>query len=65
MLLALHLTWIGQNTALQTKLIAAFHSSALGGHSGVTATYHRLKKLFVWKGMKTDVESYVKQCSVC
>jgi hypothetical protein len=31
--------WIGHNSALQTKLIAAFHSSAIGGHSGTKATY--------------------------
>lgn len=57
--------WIGDNSALQTKLIAACHSSAIGGHSGIAATYYRLKKLFSWKGMKQDVESYVKQCVVC
>lgn len=48
-----------------TKLISDFHSSAVGGHSGVRATYHRLNALFSWKGMKTDVESLIKQCSVC
>jgi len=47
--------WIGQNSALQTKLIAAFHSSAIGGHSRVAATYYKLKKHFAWKGMKQDV----------
>ena len=57
--------WIGQNSALQTKLIAACHSSALGGHSGVAASYHRLKKHFSWKGMKTDVEQFIKQCITC
>lgn len=35
--------WIGHNSALQTKLISAFHSSAIGGHSGISATYHRVK----------------------
>jgi hypothetical protein len=57
--------WIGQNTALQTKLIAAFHSSPLGGHSGISPTYYKLKKHFAWKGMKQDVESFIKQCEVC
>jgi len=32
--------WIGNNSALQTKIIAAFHASPIGGHSGITATYH-------------------------
>jgi len=43
--------WIASNSALQTKLIAAMHSSAIGDHSGGKATYHRLKQLFHWKGM--------------
>jgi hypothetical protein len=53
--------WIAKNSALQTKVIAALHSSAIGGHSGTKATYHRIKQLFKWKGMKSDVEHYVKQ----
>jgi len=57
--------WIGQNSALQTKLIAFSHSSAIGGHSGIAGTYQRLKQFFAWKGMKMDVESYIKQCSIC
>jgi hypothetical protein len=60
-----NLIWIGHNSALQTKLIASFHSSPLGGHSGVQATYNRLKHHFSWKGMKADVDSFIKQCSVC
>lgn len=57
--------WIGANTAIQTKLINAFHASAIGGHSGVTATYQRVKKLFAWRGLKQAVEDFVRQCSVC
>ena len=36
--------WIGNNSALQTKLISAMHSSAVGGHSGIRATYHRIRQ---------------------
>jgi hypothetical protein len=57
--------WIGQNSALRTKVISAFHDSVVGGHSGITATYQRVKRMFWWQGLKTDVESFVKQCSVC
>jgi hypothetical protein len=38
--------WIGDNSALRTKLITTLHDSAIGGHSGVHATYHRVKKCF-------------------
>jgi hypothetical protein len=38
--------WIGNNSALQTRLISFSHSSAIGGHSGIVVTYQRLKQLF-------------------
>lgn len=57
--------WLGANSALHTKLITAFHASAIGGHSGVEATYQRLKRLFAWAGMKLAVSEFVKQCDVC
>ena len=57
--------WVGNNSAVQTKIISALHSSAVGGHSGQLATYHRINKLFWWKGLKKDVENFVKQCQVC
>jgi hypothetical protein len=56
--------WVGENFAIRTKLIAAFHSTALGCHSGIHAIYMRIKKHFMWKGLKQDVDNYVKQCSI-
>jgi transposase InsO family protein len=57
--------WVAQNSALQTKIINSFHASAIGGHSGVQATYHRIHRLFHWKGLKQAVEDFVKQCQIC
>ncbi|CAO2169811.1 unnamed protein product [Urochloa humidicola] len=57
--------WIGANPQLQRKLLSASHESAIGGHSGVPATYMRMKKLFAWKGMKADITHFVKHCMVC
>uniref|UniRef100_A0A0A8YT52 Integrase catalytic domain-containing protein n=1 Tax=Arundo donax TaxID=35708 RepID=A0A0A8YT52_ARUDO len=57
--------WIGSNSALQSRIIAALHDSALGGHSGIQATYQRVKKVFAWTGLKVAVEEFVKQCGVC
>lgn len=56
---------IGANTALQTKLIAALHDSALEGHSGITATYQRVRKLFAWPGLKRAVEDFMHECLAC
>jgi hypothetical protein len=57
--------WVGANSALQTKLITAFHSSAVGGHSGAHETYQRLKRLFSWSGLKAQVADFVRQCDTC
>jgi hypothetical protein len=56
---------IGDNLALQTKLISQLHDTPVGGHSGIQATYQRVKKLFYWPGMKLAVELLVRQCLVC
>lgn len=53
--------WIANNTALRTKIIVALHYSVVGGHSGGQATYHRIKRLFWWRGLKADVISFIKQ----
>lgn len=57
--------WISHNSALQTKIVVVMHSSTIVGHSGVKATYQRLKHLFSWKGVKSYVGSFVTQCQVC
>jgi hypothetical protein len=44
--------WVGANSALQTKIIFAFHASPIGGHSRVQATLQRISKLFWWKGLR-------------
>jgi hypothetical protein len=57
--------WVGADSDLQQKLLAAFHCSAVGGHSGMPVTYARLKQLFAWKGMKRAVQQFVSLCTVC
>jgi hypothetical protein len=42
----------------------ALHSSGIGGHSGVTATYHKIKALFSWPHIKKDIQQYVATCSI-
>lgn len=51
--------WVAHNSAMQNKIIAAFHSSLIGGHSGIQTTYHKIEKLFQWKGLKPSLEDYV------
>ena len=56
---------IGANLALQTKLIATLHDSTVGVHSGIQATYQRVKKLYYWPGLKLAVELFVRQYGIC
>lgn len=56
---------VGANLALQTKIIDALHNSPVGGHSGIQATYQRIRKLYHWSGLKSAVEQFVRQCQVC
>jgi hypothetical protein len=57
--------WVGTNALAQRHILQALHSSAVGGHSGVNATYHRVKSLFSWPHLKTSVTEYVQACQIC
>src|SRR4051812_35253932 len=59
-------TWAGLRPAvISPTLLVALHSSALGGHSGMKATYHRIKQIFYWPGLKSEVDKFVAECPVC
>ncbi|KAH0691472.1 hypothetical protein KY289_018830 [Solanum tuberosum] len=36
-----------------------------GGHSGIDHTYRRITSFFYWKGLRRDVEDYIKGCEIC
>lgn len=57
--------WLGSSADIQQRVIQAFHSSLVGGHSGVPATYSHIKQLFFWPGMRADIRSFVQSYSVC
>ena len=46
-------------------LLAEFHDSATGGHSGFLRTYKRLAAAVYWKGMRKQVKDYVASCQTC
>lgn len=47
--------WLGHHIEAQQVVLLALHNSGVGGHSGVTGTYQRVKNLFYWPGMKKDI----------
>jgi hypothetical protein len=44
--------WVGNNTLAQQHIMQALHDSGIGGHSGITATYNRIRALFAWPRLK-------------
>ncbi|GJW16698.1 ty3-gypsy retrotransposon protein [Tanacetum coccineum] len=56
---------IGNDTTLKQKLLHWMHNSPQGGHSGISATLKRIQILFYWPKLRTDVQTYIKECEVC
>lgn len=57
--------WLPSDQELSNKIIQAFHTSPVGGHSGIPVTLSRLKSLFYWKGLKQQVQQFVQECVIC
>jgi len=46
-------------------IIAEYHNSPLGGHSGVSRTIKRMKLHYHWKDLKGNVKDYIRKCDIC
>lgn len=57
--------YIPSHSPLKELLLEEFHTSLLGGHSGISKTYGRLKENVYWEGMKHDVTKFVQSCQIC
>ena len=47
------------------EFIREFHDSLFAGHMGVTRTVYRLLDRVYWPGLRGDVRTYIKSCTVC
>lgn len=54
--------WLGHNELAQQHVMQALHNSGIGGHSGVQATYSRIKQLFACPKLKLCIQNFVKSC---
>jgi transposase InsO family protein len=50
---------------MQQQILQTLHASAIGGHSGIQATLQRIRQLFAWPEMKSTVQRFIDQCSIC
>ena len=49
--------------AITTQILQMAHDEL--GHKGTHRTYTLLKRLYYWKGLKTNVEKHIKMCYQC
>ncbi|PNX98963.1 Ty3/gypsy retrotransposon protein [Trifolium pratense] len=56
---------LSAQSSLIPKMLAEFHVTPSGGHSGFYRTYRRLAANVYWVGMKARVQEYVKACDIC
>ncbi|KAI4474785.1 hypothetical protein M0802_015444 [Mischocyttarus mexicanus] len=47
------------------EIIREYHSSAMGGHKGVSKTYCRIRNYYFWNNMKEDVRNFINCCKTC
>jgi hypothetical protein len=57
--------YVGNANGLRSKILSSLYSSAIGGHSGMKATYQRVRRIFQWPNMKKQVEEFVVACATC
>ena len=46
-------------------LIRQFHDSLFAHHLGITRTVFRLLDRVYWPGLRRDVQTYIKSCTIC
>ena len=42
-----------------------YHSSTIGGHSGVNRTYNRVREKYFWENLKSDIQNRIKDYEDC
>ena len=46
-------------------ILMAFHDAPTAGHLGVFKTYKQIRERLPWRGLKDDVQRYVRECVFC
>jgi hypothetical protein len=57
--------WLIKHSPFQKQILEFLHSDPAAGHSGYHKTLHRAKVNFFWKGMRTDIKTFVRECREC
>jgi len=56
---------IGNKADLKKKIFQALHESPMEGHSGEQNTYLRVRRIFYWSRMKSEIKELVQAYDIC
>lgn len=54
--------FLSENSALITAILEQLHG---GFHEGYHKTFQRIRANFYWKGMRSRIKEFIKECEVC
>jgi hypothetical protein len=54
--------YLWEKSSLITTILEEIHA---GAHEGYQKTVQRIRSIFYWKGMKTRVKEFIRQCDIC
>ena len=52
-------------SAWTAQILRSYHSSLVGGHSGVFKTIRKIQEVYWWPRLREDVEKFIKECWTC
>ena len=56
---------VPDDQALKAKILTEIHSVPYAGHPGYHRTLRTARRTFYWRGMATDIRSFILECTVC
>lgn len=57
--------YAGDQGGMRGKILQTLHNSGEVGHSEGAVTTKRVESQFYWRGMKADVNNWVRECDIC
>lgn len=49
----------------RNEIFSELHNSPVGGHKGVSKTFHRIRQQYYWENLKQDIQRRIQQCLSC